>query len=434
VLAAGRLFAREGGSVKASIVVPPAARASGLSARLGVMFALETASIATYVPLLSLHLREGLGFTPLQTSLVFAVGPVTSLIGPAIAGLLADRALRAERALSFLSVVRAVALVVCAQATSFDTLFFAALVNGFCQGQAWVLTSTIAFHHLPDARKFGITRVWGTASWVLMIWLVMAFVGQSATRSEQLHALHRCFYAGAGVALCQMFYALTLPATAPPAVRVRLGEAIRALSSFGSSKFMALLAVALLFGCLSQLNLMLQGLFFSDPTGLGMSPAAAGRATTVSQLLELALFPVLGLFLDRLGIRRVILIGILAWPLRYAAYYLGGPAWLVVGAQLLHGLNYVFGFAGLQIAVELLAPPGQRGSAQAAFLTSSSGFGNLIGQFSCGLLLESAALPGGGYDFKVVFLVPFLVGCFASALAYFAVQDAHAPRVAAPSG
>jgi len=397
------------------------------------MFALETASIATYAPLLSLHLREGLAFTPLQTSLVFAVGPVTSLVGPAIAGLLADRSLRAERALSVLSLIRALALIACASASSFEALFLAALVNGFCQGQAWVLTSTITFHHLPDARKFGSTRVFGTASWVLMIWLVMHFVGQSGSRAEQIRALHHCFYAGALVALCQTFYALTLPATAPPPNRGGLGAAIRALASFGSPRFLALLSVALLFGCLSQLNLMLQGLFFSDASGLGMSPASAGRATTVSQLLELALFPVLGVFLERLGVRRVILIGILAWPLRYLAYYAGGPAWLVVGAQLLHGVNYAFGYAGLQIAVELLAPAGQRASAQAAFLTSSSGFGNLFGQLSCGLLLSLAALPAGGYDFRAIFGVPLALSCLAAGIAYLGVRETPLLPAAEPS-
>lgn len=387
------------------------------------MFALETASIAAYVPLLSLHLREGLGFTPMQTSLVFAVGPVSSLVGPAIAGLLADRSLRAERALSVLSVVRVVALVLCGAANGFEALFLAALVNGFCQGQAWVLTSTIAFHHLPDARKFGGTRVFGTASWVLMIWLVMHFVGELATRAEQLESLHRCFYAGAAVALCQVFYALTLPPTAPPAASGGLAAGVRALAAFASPRFLALLSVALLFGCLSQLNLMLQGLFFADASGLGLSPANAGRASTVSQLLELALFPVLGVFLTRLGVRRVILIGIVAWPLRYLAYYAGGPPWLVIGAQLLHGVNYAFGYAGLQIAVELLAPPGQRGSAQAAFLTSSSGFGNLFGQLSCGVLLSLSALPGGGYDFRAIFGVPLALSCLAAAIAYLGVRE-----------
>lgn len=405
----------------------------GLSTRLGLMFALETASVATYAPLLSLHLREGLGFTPLQTSAVFAVGPVMTLIGPAVAGVLADRSLRAERALSVLSLIRALALLVCGAATTFDTLFLGALVNGFCQGQAWVLNSTITFHHLPDARKFGGTRVFGTASWVVMIWLVMHFVGESASRGEQLHSLHGCFYAGALVMLCQTFYALTLPATAPSPSSGGVGAAIRALASFGSPRFLVLLSVALLFGCLSQLNLMLQGLFFSDPSGLGMSPASAGRATTVSQLLELALFPVLGFFLERLGVRRVILIGIVAWPLRYLAYYAGGPSWLVVAAQLLHGVNYAFGYAGLQIAVELLAPPGQRASAQAAFLTSSSGFGNLFGQLSCGWLLSLAALPSGGYDFRAIFSVPLALSCLTAGLAYLGVRETPLLSEAEPS-
>jgi Na+/melibiose symporter-like transporter len=302
-------------------------------------------------------------------------------------------------------------------------LFVAALVNGFCQGQAWVLTSTITFHHLPDTRKFGTTRVFGTASWVLMIWLVMWFVGHEPTRAGQLSSLHGCFYAGAIVASCQSLYALTLPATMPRPSTGGLGAALRALASFGSPRFLALLSVALLFGCLAQLNLMLQGLFFSEPSGLGMSPASAGRATTVSQLLELALFPVLGILLDRLGLRRVILIGILAWPLRYLAYYAGGPPWLVVGAQLLHGINYVFGYAGLQIAVELLAPPGQRASAQAAFLTSSSGVGTLLGQVSCGALLHVASRSGGGYDFRTIFGLPLALSCVAVAIAYFGVRE-----------
>jgi MFS family permease len=194
-----------------------------------------------------------------------------------------------------------------------------------------------------------------------------------------------------------------------------------------SPRFAAALVVALIYGSLFQMNLMLQGLFFADAHGLGLSPAAAGRATSVSQVLELLLFPVLGVLLARLGVRRVILIGVLAWPLRYAAYWWGGPAWLVVTAQLLHGVNFVFGFAGLQIAVELMAPADLRASAQAAFITASSGIGNLLGQLGCGLLLALTATPLGR-DWRATFAVPLLVSVLAVGISAFGVRDPEVLR------
>jgi MFS family permease len=183
-----------------------------------------------------------------------------------------------------------------------------------------------------------------------------------------------------------------------------------------SPAFVAALVVALLYGSLTQLNLMLQGLFFAHESGLALSPAMAGRATTVSQLLELALFPMLGVLIDRFGVRRIVLVGIGAWVLRYAAYYAGGPPWLVVLAQVLHGPNFVLGFVGLQLAVELMAPVALRGRAQAAFATSSSGIGSLAGQLGCGALLAAATRPDGGVAWPLVFAAPLAVSVLATVI------------------
>jgi MFS family permease len=135
--------------------------------RLSVMFSLEIASIAAYLPLLSLHAREGLGLSPLETSLVFATGPLTAMIGPPIAGFLADRVLRAERALALSSLLRAFALLLAASAGGFSELVLAMALHGFFAGQNGVFVSTIAFSHLPDAKRFGVPRFWGTLSWVV---------------------------------------------------------------------------------------------------------------------------------------------------------------------------------------------------------------------------------------------------------------------------
>jgi len=402
-------------------------RPARLTARLSVMFALETATTAAFVPLLSLHSRDGLHLTPYELSLVFAVGPITALVGPPLAGWLADRVLRAEHALAAASVLRAVALVFAARAISFEALLLAMACHGLFAAKTNVLVSTIAFHHLPDARRLGGTRVFGTLSWIVMVFLAMGFVGTGTTRANQLANIPLCFYAGATTAALQALYALTLPPTSPATRSRGVLDALHALRLLRSAPFAVALTVALLYGSLMQLNLMLQGLYFAAEDGLGLSPAAAGRASTVSQALELMLFPFLATLLHRFGIRKVVLIGIAAWPLRYAAYLVGGPAWLVVGAQVLHGANYVLGYTGLQIAVELMAPRGFRASAQAAFMTASYGFGNLIGQLGCGVLLQQAA-RAGGYDWPSIFAVPFVVAIVATALTALGVREPLPPE------
>lgn len=378
------------------------------------MFSLEIASMAAYAPLLSLHAREGLGLSPLETSIVFATGPLTAMIGPPIAGFLADRVVRADRALALSSLLRAASLLLSGTAGGFSELLLAMALTGFFSAQNGVFVSTIAFSHLPDAKRFGVTRVWGTLSWVLMVLAVASLLGRAGSRPAELASLHVTFYAAAFTAFVQALYALTLPRTAPRRERREDGGTFRTRELLRSPPFVAALVVALLYGSLTQLNLMLQGLFFADKSGLALSPAAAGRATTVSQLLEIALFPVLGALVDRFGVRRIVLVGIGAWVLRYAAYYAGAPTWFVVAAQVLHGLNFVMGFVGLQLAVELMAPAGLRGRAQAAFATASSGIGSLVGQLGCGALLASAATPDGGVAWRLVFAGPLAVSAVAT--------------------
>ena len=386
------------------------------------MFTLESASLASYMPLLSLHMSEGLGFTPLELSLVFAVGPLTSLFGPAVAGLLADRWVHAERVLAAGSLLRAVALCLAASATTFRELVIAMALHGLFVSNTGVAVNTVAFYHLPNARSFGTTRVWGTAAWFVMVNATMLYLGARGDRQAQLGAIHTCFYAGAAAAFLASMYALTLPDTPPARGGGGLLAALRAVTLLRSPRFAAALVVALIFGTLIQSNLILQGLYFADPHGLGLSPSAAGRATTVSQMLELCLFPFLGAMLSRLGLRRVVLLGVIAWPLRYLSYLVGEPTWLVIAAQLLHGVNYVLGFSGLQIAVELMAPAGLRASAQAAFITASSGLGNLLGQIGCGLLLKLTATPNG-HDWRAAFLAPLVVSFLAVAITAFGVRD-----------
>jgi len=403
--------------MSSSVAVPKAEAPAQLLFRIGVMFSFETACMAAYAPLLSLYMQQKLALSPYEIALIYATGPVMALIAPLCAGFVADRILPAERSLALVNLLRGVALFYAARAGSFQELLLAMALVGFCSTPSHVLASSIMFHHVPNARGFGYARVWGVASWMITVWVVSAYLGRFA-HAAQTAQLSFGLKLAAVIAVGLGLYALTLPHTPP----TRLGrgplEALHALGMLRQRDFLSLFLAGTATGAMFQLHVMLQGLFFTSPSGLGLDAAMANGATTVAQVLELVLFPLLGVLLGRFGLRTLLLVGVAAWPLRFAANALGQPAALVVLAQLLHGFNVVFGMFAMQMAADRLAPPGRRASTQALLTTGSAGLGALSGQLTCGALLSRFGAPGNS-DWTAIFSVPLTLGLLATAVLYF---------------
>jgi MFS family permease len=406
-----------------SFALPKPAAPGGLMLRLGAMFFFETAGVAAYAPLLSHHMQRGVGLSPYEMSVVYATGPIAALLAPLAVGFVADRVMPAERLLAVLSLIRAIALLFAARADSFPELLVAMGVIGFCATPTFVLTSSISLHHLPDVRRFGQARVWGTASWLCVVWIVSAYLERAG--GVQAEHLSFGFELAAGMSATLGLYALSLPHTPPAKFGRGALEAIGALGMLKNRDFLAIFGVYVACGALFQVNVILQGLFFTSSTGLGLEPAVANRASSVSQLLELLLFPLLAVLLARFGVKKVVLVGVLAWPLRYAVYFLGRPTELVVLTQLLHGLNVVLGYFALQIAVDEFAPAHRRASTQALLATGGSGLGALAGQLGSGALLARYG-SAAGPRWPAIFAFPLALGAVAVCLLAFGYR----PRAA----
>jgi hypothetical protein len=88
------------------------------------------------------------------------------------------------------------------------------------------------------------------------------------------------------------------------------------------------------------------------------------------------------LFFVRLGVKRMLLVGMGAWVLRYALFALAAPSavfWLIVIGILLHGVCYDFFFVTGQIYVDKRSTPAVRGQAQGFLVLVTYGVGMLIG-------------------------------------------------------
>jgi hypothetical protein len=383
-----------------------------LGPRLSLMFFLDIGVTAAYFPLLSVHLTKTLGFAPREVGLVFAMLPLATLIAPLIVAGVADRLLPAERAVSMVNVARAAALLLLSQAQTFPEVLVSMLLVGLATAPNSVLDFTIAFHHLrDDPHGIGRTRVFGTLGWIAMLWLGSAYFERFGGVTQQIERTRGLLQFGAVLALVSAAYALTLPHTPPARSPTRVFAFLDAARLLKNREFCAVLLAAAIGAVCTQFHFVLNPLFYSDRvTGLGLDLAATSRASSVAQFLEVGLFPLLGAAVARLGMRKVLALGMLAWPIRYVAYAIGGPASFVIGMQTLHGVTVVFGQTASQVAVDRLAPADARASSQALLSATATGAGSLLGQLSCGLLLEANALPGGGYRWPWVFAFPLALG------------------------
>ena len=382
-----------------------------LGFRLSLMFFLDIAVMAAYFPLLSVHLTRTLGLSLEQTGVVFAVGPLATLISPLVVASFADRVWPAERAAALVNLLRALSLLLASRATSFAEMVAAMFVVGFVGAPVNVLDSTIAFHHLRDKPEtIGNSRVFGTVSWIVVLWVTSAYFDRRGALADT----RALFLFGAGIAAVSSVYALTLPHTPPARAPRRVLAFLDAASLLRRRDIRALIIAATLASICQQFHFMLHPIFYSDEvTGLGLDLGATSRASSVAQLLEVFLFPLLGVAIARFGLLRVLTLGLIAWPFRFFAYALGGPPGFVIGMQTLHGTNVVFGQIASQVAIDRLAPSDARASSQALLTATSVGAGNFVGQLFCGALLEASVLPTGGYRWPLVFAVPLALGTLA---------------------
>ena len=128
---------------------------------------------------------------------------------------------------------------------------------------------------------------------------------------------------------------------------------------------------------------------------LGIKDSAIGPAMTIGQFAEIATMAYLGYFLKRLGFKKVITIGILAYFARYAIFGTSFlPVWAMVASQAFHGFCFAFFFAAGFIYVDKLADDDVRHSAQTVFGIIIFGGGPVAGGWLSGKLQDIYTTAG----------------------------------------
>src|SRR5262245_60452914 len=137
-----------------------------MKTRFSLMMFLQYAIWGAWLPLLYPYLNS-LGFSGSQISWVFAGGAAGAILGPMIAGQVADRFFSTEKFLGISHLLGAVLVYFLSRVHDFPTFLELSVLYGVIYAPTLALTDSICFHHLPDRdRDFGRVRLWGTIGWI----------------------------------------------------------------------------------------------------------------------------------------------------------------------------------------------------------------------------------------------------------------------------
>ncbi len=422
----------QAGVVKRVTETPP--RSHALYFRLSVMMFLEFAVWGAWSVMLGKHM-EHLGFSGKEISLVYLTTALGAMLSPLIAGWIADRFLPNQIFTGFVHLIGAVLLFAAWRQSEFRPMFIALLVYAVLYMPTIALTNAIAFYHMKDSKKFGNIRVWGTIGWIIVNWIVSVYLIVCAGMDVDRQFFGRkftmfwaglapdewrvgdCLLAAAVVSLLMGLYCLTLPNTPPTKQAKNPYAFLEAFRLTGNRNFAVLLVISFIVAIELPFYYSFTNIFLTDKqAGVGLEPGWANLAMSLGQVAEILLMILLAPALRHLGMRMTIVLGILAWPVRYAIFAIGQPTWLVVAAQSLHGICYSFFFAGGMIAVERLCRKDIRASAQGLMVFATNGVGMLIGNLISGQLYDMFVKAGVPHAWPKFFLVPIAVTVVAAIL------------------
>src|SRR4051812_47820352 len=324
-----------------------------IGTRLGAMMFLQFfiwgAWYTTIAVYMTNHGMERLTFWP------YTVNPIAAIVAPFFLGLIADRYFATEKVLGLLHLVGGLILFAVPRFTAAPSTFITLLLlYNLCYMPTLGLANSLAFHHIQSQEKqFPLIRVFGTVGWIvagLFISFVLVRLATGAAPEQTALPL----YTAATASVLLGVFSFTLPHTPPPGAGVPVSfrsiAGVDAFRQLGDRPFYVFIISSLL------LCIPLAAYYNFTQIYLGAAGVQKIAATqTWGQISETGFMLLMPLMFARLGVKKMLMIGMGAWVLRYTLFALAAPGavfWMIFIGILLHGVCYDFFFVTGQIYVD----------------------------------------------------------------------------------
>lgn len=363
---------------------------------------------------LGAYLGGKLGFSGLQIGSFFATMGIASLFMPGIIGIIADRWIPAQKLLGICHLIAAALMFAAGPQSEYATLYPLVLCSVIFFMPTIALSNSVAYNALEKAgldsvKAFPPIRVWGTVGFIVAM-ITVSLLGWEQSPNQ--------LYMSGVLGVVLGVYAFTLP---PSPVKRNTGQqswvdklGLRAFALFKQYK----MAVFFIFSMLLGMMLQITNAYANDylTNYFGQMPQYAGTfgvryaniLISLSQISEAVCILLIPFFLKRFGIKKVMLISMFAWVLRFGLLGAGNPGpgvWMLILSMLVYGVAFDFFNISGSLFVDKETKPEIRSSAQGVFMMMTNGFGAFIGSYAAGLVVDAYGWPYSWFIFAGFALV-----------------------------
>ena len=362
--------------------------------RLIVMNFLEFFVWGSWLISLGGYMIVTLKFSGIQVGNIYGTMGVASLFMPALLGIVADRWINAEKVLGTCHILGAILLFWASTVTDPHKMYWIMLLNSMAYMPTIALNNSVSYIILEErgfniVKDFPPIRVWGTVGFICAMWVVD--LNGLNFNSYQL-------YISAASGLLLGIYAFTMPACRPPKIN-RSGSflsliGLDAFVLFKRRQMLIFFIFAMLLGAALQITNTFGSTYLQDFKNHYSDSFAVKHPNvllSVSQISETLFILTIPFFLQRFGIKKVMLISIFAWVLRFGLFGIGNPDSgfiLLILSMIIYGMAFDFFNISGSLFVERETEITIRASAQGLFMLMTNGIGAFLGAILSGWVVD----------------------------------------------
>ncbi len=338
-----------------------------------------------------------------QLAMAYETQSIGAIIAPFIIGLIADRYFAAQKILGILHLLGAFLLFTASNEEQFAGFYPYIFIYMLLYMPTLALANSVAFHQMDDpSKEFASIRVLGSVGWIV----AGLIIGYLAWEGAQ--TLKYTFYMAAFASALLGIYSFFLPNTPP---KLGSDKKITLREILGLDALAMLKDRSFLFFFVGSILICIPLAFYYQHANqflneVGMEAAASKMILgQISEVLFLLLLP---LFIKRYGVKNALVVGILAWGIRYLLFAYGDTgeqSWMLLFGIILHGVCYDFFFVSGQIYTDFKAGETFKSTAQGMITLATYGVGMLIGFRFAGWLTDQYVSETGHF-WKEIWVQP----------------------------
>jgi nucleoside transporter len=378
--------------------------------KLSIMMFLEFFIWGAWFVTLGTFLGNNLSASGSETAAVFSTQSWGAIIAPFIIGLIADRYFNAEKILGILHLAGAFLMYQMYQSNDVSMFYVYVLSYMVLYMPTLALVNSVSFNQMKDPEKeFANIRVWGTIGWIVAGLSISYLFHWDSVDGVKEGLLKNTFLLSGIAAFILGIFSFSLPKTPPKVAsneKVKIGDIIGldALKLLKDKNF-AIFFISSILICIPLAFYYQNAHPFLTEAGIE-NPTGKMAIGQISEALFLLLIPV---FFVKFGFKKTILVGMLAWAIRYVLFAYGNAddlSFMLIIGIALHGICYDFFFVSGQIYTNSKAGDKYKSAAQGLITLATYGVGMLIGFAVAGWITDNYKTTEGTVNWQMVWIIP----------------------------